>query len=155
MAEIEVFQLTPEVGRCYEYAESTHKLGRYPNEKYFTTNTPRYVGKFLRSENYRDQGFFSYFIDNDGKEQRVDYSYEGNTCFREVPCMVPSLQSLSRNVVKSKVDYSSIPEGSPIRSIIEGTTIGGKSKRRRRVKKKRTKQTKRMRKGLNKKYKNI
>ena len=67
MAESEVFRLTPEVGRCYEYAESTRKLGKYPNEKYFTTNTPRYVGEYIRSENYRDQGFYSYFIDNAGK----------------------------------------------------------------------------------------
>jgi hypothetical protein len=124
MAESEVFRLTPEVGRCYEYAESTRKQGKYQNEQYFTTNTPRYVGKFLRTTRGGDRDgewAFSIFEDNDGKEQRVDYSYEGTTCFREVPCTMSSLAD------------------DPIKNI-----IGGKSKRRRKnIKTKRRKRKRR------------
>jgi hypothetical protein len=39
MTEIEVFRLSPEVGKCYEHAESTRKTGYFPNERHFTTNT--------------------------------------------------------------------------------------------------------------------
>ena len=138
MAGTEVFRLTPEVGHCYEYAEATRKQGKNPNVQYFTTNPLRYVGGFVRSVrggNSEYGGFCAYFLDNHGKEQRVDYSYDGNTCFREVPC-IPSLQSLSRNVDKPQVDYSSMSEGDPGRNIIEGTVpdkMGGKSKRRRKT----------------------
>ena len=31
--EIEVFRITPVVGKCYETAENTRKEGSWPNEK--------------------------------------------------------------------------------------------------------------------------
>jgi hypothetical protein len=143
MAETEVYySIVPEVGHCYEYAEATRKQGKYPNERYFTTNPLRYVGEFIRSVrggNSEYGGFCAYFLDNHGKEQRVDYSYEGKTCFREVPCIpltVPSLQSLSRHVVKTQVDYSALPEDDHRQNIIEETVpakMGGKSKRHRKT----------------------
>ena len=82
--EIEVFRISPEVGKCYEHVEATRKeyIGD-GKSRYFTTNTPRYVGKFIRQERYGS---------GDGQEVigifdngRVEYSY-GYTCFTEVPC---------------------------------------------------------------------
>lgn len=126
MAETEVYySIVPEVGHCYEYAEATRKQGKYPTERYFTTNAPRYVGEFIRSVrggNSEYGGFCAYFKDNHCKEQRVDYSYDGNTCFREVPCLpiiIPSLQSSSRHVVKTQVDYSGLSEDDHRRDLIE------------------------------------
>lgn len=78
-----------------------------------------------------------YFEDNNGTEHIVNYSYGGDTCFREVPCLnanIPSLQGLSRKVVKSNLDYSSLPDDDPRKEVIEGT-MGGKSRRYKRSKK--------------------
>ena len=36
----------------YYFAMSTRSEGRYPNERYFTTNPLRYVGKYVRSERW-------------------------------------------------------------------------------------------------------
>jgi|694.fasta_scaffold20903_9 hypothetical protein len=155
MTEFEVFRITPEVNeKCYEYAESTRSQGRWPNERRFTNVKPQYVGRLIKIETggYGDNGWRrDYFQDNTGKERVVNYSYEGNTCFREVPCLpavVPSLESLSRNVVKKNMDYSSLPQDDPQRMIIEGAN-GGKNRRHKRSKKnkrsRRSKKTKRTR----------
>ncbi len=88
MAEIQVYPLEPEVGKCYEHVEATRKVGSYPT-RYFTTNTPRYVGMYLHSEKYYhgDSGArYDYFEDETGHINEIRYSYEGNTIFREVPC---------------------------------------------------------------------
>jgi hypothetical protein len=156
MSEFEVFRITPEVGeKCYEYAESTRTEGRWPKERRFTNVQPLYVGRLIRFETggYGDNGWRrDYFQDNNGREQVVKYSYEGKTCFREVPCrpaVIPSLESLSRKVVKSNLDYSSLPEDDPQRMIIE-RTMGGESRRYKRSRnnkksKRRNKKTKRSR----------
>ena len=141
--EIEVFRLTPEVGKCYEYAESTRKLGRYPNERYFTRNIPQYVGRYVRSDGRASPHMpaANVFQDNYGKEHMIWGNEDETTCFREVPCLpeeVPSLQNLSRKVVKRDVDYSIIPKGRPTRDLIEKKT-GGKSKRRSKSKRRRRK----------------
>ena len=120
MAEIEVFRITPEVGeKCYEYAESTRSQGSRPNEKRFTNVQPRYVGRLIRFETggWGDGGWRKdYFEDNNGIEQVVNYSYEGKTCFREVPCR------------------SSLPEDDHQGMIIERAS-GGKGRRHKRSKK--------------------
>jgi hypothetical protein len=155
MTEFEVFRITPEVGeKCYEYAESTRTEGRWPKERRFTNVQPLYVGRLIRIEEggYGDNGWRrDYFQDNNGREQVVNYSYEGRTCFREVPCrpaVIPSLESLSRKVVKSNLDYSSLPEDDPQRMIIEGT-MGGKSRRYKRSKKSRNNKKSRRRRNKN------
>ena len=89
--ESEVFRLTPEKDKCYEHAEYTRKQGTWSekNERYFTSIPPRYVGKHLRHESYGTgdgREDLDIFIDENGKENRVDYTYEGRTSFREVPC---------------------------------------------------------------------
>lgn len=93
MIETEVFRLTPKVNKYYEHAEATRDEGKYPNTHYFTTNTPLYVGRFIKQVRwgYGDSGGArDYFEDNNGNELFVEYSYEGKTCFREVA----SLESL-------------------------------------------------------------
>ena len=94
MAEIEVFRMQPVVNKCYEHAEYTRREGRYPNERYFTNVPPRYVGEFIRQERggWGDNGWATdYFRDLNGNEVVVNYSYEGRTSFREVPCPPPPL----------------------------------------------------------------
>lgn len=157
MTEFEVFRITPEVGeKCYEYAESTRTEGRWPKERRFTNVQPLYVGRLIRFETggYGDNGWRrDYFQDNNGREQVVNYSYEGRTCFREVPCLpaiIPSLESLSRKVVKSNLDYSNLPQDDPQRMIIEGT-MGGKSRRYK--KSKRSRNNKKSKRRRNKKIK--
>lgn len=85
-SEIEVYRMTPKVGKYYETAEYTRKTGIYPNEKYFTTNTPKYVGKFVKTEQYGlGDGAKAYSVfNNNGNLETVAYTYEGTTCFREV-----------------------------------------------------------------------
>jgi hypothetical protein len=87
--EVEVFRITPEVGKCYEHIEATRTLNiRGGDRKYYSENQPAYVGKFLRHERYgagNGMETFAFFDDN-GKENKVEYSFEGNTCFIEVKC---------------------------------------------------------------------
>lgn len=52
------------------------KTGTYPNIKYYTNNKLKYVGQYIRD--YRTNT-------GDGDvENRVDYRYEGNSCFIEL-----------------------------------------------------------------------
>jgi hypothetical protein len=92
--EIEVFRLTPEIGKFYEHAERTRREGGWSNEKSFVNKPPRYVGEFVRFEEggYGDGRWRTdYFRDETGKEISVPYTYEGNTCFREVGPKIPKL----------------------------------------------------------------
>lgn len=120
---IEVFRIQPEVGeKCYEYAEATHIQNV---TRYFTTNPLRYVGRFMKQVRWGmgdSGGARDYFVDNYGETQIVEYSYLGNTCFREVSCLpaiIPSLEKLCRNIVKQQFDYLSLPLNDPQRMIIE------------------------------------
>jgi len=85
--EVEVFRLTPKEGKYYETAEATRRTGNWDSMRYFTTNPVRYMGKFLYHERtgYHDASrSWAYFEDDNGKIINIEYSYEGNTCFREV-----------------------------------------------------------------------
>ncbi len=98
--EIEVFRITPRVGLCYQHVEATRSvyLGR-GEHKYFSINEPRYVGKFVREvrTGWGDGGSTTAIFDDNGKENRVEYSYEGNTCFIEIPCINKVINSKARN----------------------------------------------------------
>ena len=86
--EIEVYRITPTIGKFYEHAEYTRREGRWPNIKYFVNKPPKYVGEFVRfvQGGYGDGGWrIDYFKDENGKEVAVNYTYEGTTSFREVP----------------------------------------------------------------------
>jgi len=88
--EIEVFRCEPIPGKYYEHAEATRKTGDWRTERCFATHAT-YVGQFIRCMRwgYGDNGGCAAFFDLDGVSVRVDYSYEGNTCFREVPELSP------------------------------------------------------------------
>ena len=82
----EVFRLTKfDKNQEYGYSHYTKKEGRYPNEKYYTTNEIKYVGKYKESitlGNFGDGHFgCEVFIDDKGKKTRVYYDYEGKLCF--------------------------------------------------------------------------
>jgi len=87
--EVEVFRINPEVDKCYEHIEATRSesAGGW-QRRYFSENQPIYVGKFLRSEQHgAGNGASHYaFFDDNGKENKIQYSYEGRTCFKEVAC---------------------------------------------------------------------
>jgi len=86
--EVEVFRITPTPDKCYKHAEYTRNEGRFPDERYYFRGEPEYVGKHV-SHNRDGYGngdrVWDIFNDN-GKENRVDYSYAGRTSFIEVPC---------------------------------------------------------------------
>lgn len=82
---IEVFRISPEVGKKYETATYIHSTGTWPNQHYYAKEVT-YVGEFIRheSQGYRDNAIHCDFFLLDGKEKCVMYTYEGTTCFREV-----------------------------------------------------------------------
>ena len=82
--EIEVYRLTKfDKEVHYAFAMRTRKEGRYPNEVYYTTNPLMYVGKYIESERWGwgDGSGGAEYFDNNGKQERIEYDYEGNTCF--------------------------------------------------------------------------
>lgn len=85
--EYEVFRsLQFDTNKYYEFAIKTRTEGNYPNQKYYTTNEPKYLGKYVKSEEWGwgdGRGGAEYFVDN-GVINRIEYDYCGNTCFREV-----------------------------------------------------------------------
>jgi len=105
MTEVQVFRLTPALNRCYEHAEYTRRQGNYPNERYFVNIPPRYVGEFIRFESggWGDGGWRrDFFRDLNRNEVVVNYSYEGRTCFREVPCGPPPLPREHLESIKNR-----------------------------------------------------
>ena len=82
-APIEMFRINNFLpDKKYEFAHRTSVEGRWPSERYFTTNPPLYLGKHIRSERwgYGDNGGGAEHFE----EGSVTYDYEGLTCFREV-----------------------------------------------------------------------
>jgi len=89
--EIEVFRLTPELGKYYETALLTRREGRFPDEKYYTIHTPQYVGKFMiqmRSGYGDGVQVVDIFENEKGEKVNVNYTYEGTTAYREVKELV-------------------------------------------------------------------
>ena len=84
--EVQVFRLTPQEGKHYQTTLWTRRVGNWPDEKYYSTNELKYVGKFIRHESvgYRDNAQHWDIFDNDGKEEIVNYTYEGTTSFVEI-----------------------------------------------------------------------
>lgn len=106
--EIEVFRLTPEKDKYYETTTYTHRIGHFPNEKYYTVNKLRYVGKFIRHEScgYRDNAIHWDIFDNNGNEEIVNYTYEGTTCFIEVQ---PKMSADLKEELFGKINNNTIP----------------------------------------------
>lgn len=143
--EIEVFRIRTEVDKCYEHIEATRSdyVGR-GTHRYFSTNQPRYVGKFIRQERYGygDGGEVIDVFSDNGKEVRVNYSYAGFTCFIEVPCKLnfnsKAKNQALRNVYENKTGHSATPGNGPANLIRSYAGIkvpkgakGGRGKTRR------------------------
>jgi len=87
--EIEVLSyIKPKVNQCYQHIEATRSESIGGKTRYFSTNEPRYVGKFIKQERFGsgNSGYTTDIFNDNGKENRVDYSYEGYTRFIKVPC---------------------------------------------------------------------
>jgi len=115
VGEQEVFNIHLEEGKCYEHIEATRILP--PNEggehRYFSTNVPRYVGRFVKNETIMYGGYAAerYAIFNNRLEEiRILYDNRGRTCFIEVPCTDVA------NVIKDKAINQAL------RAIIESKT---------------------------------
>ena len=117
MSLTEIFRITPEYGVngspvYYEHAEYTQKEGTWymHNERYFTSEPPRYVGYLIRREEggFGDNSWRIDFFQNEYNEVvSVPYSYEGRTCFREVPRReIPSLFEFAKKTIQREgLDY--------------------------------------------------
>jgi len=84
---IEVFRMTEfDPTKSYEFALYTHREGIWPNERHFTTEPLKFLGKYCHSERwgmFGDGAGGAEVFDNNGVINRVVYDYEGRTCFRE------------------------------------------------------------------------
>lgn len=71
--------------KCYEFALKTRTEGKWPYERYFTTNKLKYVGYYKSSARWVHGNILcgSETFDYNGTETTIVYDYEGNTCFRE------------------------------------------------------------------------
>jgi hypothetical protein len=155
MAEVEVFRITPVLNRCYEHAEYTRSQGNYPNQRYFVNVPPRYVGEFIRFEQggWGDGGWRrDYFRDLNGNENSVNYSYEGRTSFREVPCGPPRLPQEHLEAIQNKNDVPSLKSLAfaqlPTKTVSEvrenfDTVLGGKTRKHNKKSKRRKLKSKR------------
>lgn len=106
--EIEVFRLTPEVGKYYQTTTWTRITGKYPKEKYYSTNELRYVGLFIRhvSKGYHDNAQHWDIFNNHGVEEIVHYTYEGTTSFVEVD---PKIKGDIKTELVHTINNSGIP----------------------------------------------
>lgn len=114
--EVEVFRLIKfDTSKCYEFALKTKTVGRYPNEKYYTTNPLKYLGTYTHSEDWGcgdGHGGAENFNDN-GVKHRIVYDYEGKTCFREVPAPAPTHTSTDQTPAQTHAQTPAQPHTSP------------------------------------------
>lgn len=86
----------------YICARYTRESGSWPNEKYYTTERPRYVGRYVRREEfgYGDQSGGTDYFDINGKSIPIEMNYEGRVCFKPVhPAVVPYYNYLASQEV--------------------------------------------------------
>jgi hypothetical protein len=87
MTETEVFRLsTFDPNLNYAFALKTKTVGKWPNEKHYTTYPLQYLGKFVKSARWgwHDIAGGSEQFDDNGKITEIIYDYEGRTCFTVV-----------------------------------------------------------------------
>jgi len=82
------------INKCYEYALYTKSSGRWPDERYFTTNPMQYVGRYVRSTRwgYNDNSTEDVVFNNNGTNVSIQLDNEGRSCFREVPCRTTAVE---------------------------------------------------------------
>lgn len=85
--EVEVFRIIKfDKNKNYSFALSTKKVGFYPEKvRYYTTNKLQFLGKYIKTERWgwHDGGGSAEYFDNNGKITRIEYDYDGTTCFVE------------------------------------------------------------------------
>ena len=85
----QVYRLTPVVGKYYEYTEADTVTCVYPNQIHFSKTKPTYVGQYIKKNEYGycdNKETIYHFKNNITKKIHViRLSYEGRSCFREVP----------------------------------------------------------------------
>jgi hypothetical protein len=86
--ETEVFRLTRfSKDKSYKFALYNKKKGKWPDEKYYTdTDSLKYLGYWVSSERWNSFGDGSGGAENfndNGKINRIEYDYDGMTCFVE------------------------------------------------------------------------
>ena len=85
----QVYRLTPVIGTYYEYTEADTVTCVYPNQIHFSKTKPNYVGQFIKKNEYGycdNKETIYHFKNNITKKIHViRLSYEGRSCFREVP----------------------------------------------------------------------
>ena len=83
--ETEVFRISIfEKNVNYSFAMRTRTEGNWPNQKHYTTNPLKLVGKHMNSARfgYGDQSGGSETFEYNGIKTEIVYDYEGNTCFK-------------------------------------------------------------------------
>ena len=81
----EVFRITPSIGKCYEYANYTKKIGKYPTERFFSSYDPVYIGKYKGMIRWGGGEPYTKFFFNDNGEQKTLFASD-TLSFVEVPC---------------------------------------------------------------------
>jgi len=96
MSEIEVFRITPTIGKNYYAILATTRTvwdndipapwGKGNNRYYAPANHKRYMGTFISSHSYGSgdgKVYMEIYIKN-GKRIELKYDYDGKTCLIEV-----------------------------------------------------------------------
>ena len=120
--EVEVYRISPDIGKYYETAEFTRKTGKYKlnNEQYFTKkDNIKYVGKSIQ-HNFSGFGdnaeHWEIFENDNGLLIKVEYTYEGTTCFKEVESLQDQFQ-FKRDVKNDYDEYFHTPISSSSSSL--------------------------------------
>ena len=128
MTDTQVYRIKPEPDKYYVTAEYTRKIGKWPDEQYYTVIKPLYVGKFLNESQsgYGDNKIICYHFENDIKKCRNDVylNYEGTTCFLQVDCRSLTnrqrVLALSKMIITEKLPTSELMDPSNILEKING-----------------------------------
>lgn len=104
--------------KCYATAKVTHEKGVFPNKKYYTTNKLKYVGLYVRDENFN--GSFRTYFQHPMTQEEIFFENinpllsisdpSQKDGFVEVRCQgnkIRSLQDLSRGSFKKYVQQQS------------------------------------------------
>lgn len=85
--EVEVFRICKfDKNKNYYFALYTRKKGTYPDkEYYYTTNKLQFLGRYIKSEKWgwHDGSGTAEYFDNNKNITRIEYDYDGKTCFKE------------------------------------------------------------------------
>ena len=84
--EVQVYRMVPTVGKYYKAALATRSIYIDKQRICYTTNPLIYMGKFVKGvrSGFGDGTTYYEIYDLHGKENRLDYDYDGNMCLLEV-----------------------------------------------------------------------